>query len=548
MTSEDNRKTPNRKAAERANVPPPELLTMTPIPESGPQPPSGRQFSLSADDFDYDDADWYIMLRAHELGLDPHTTVTDVRAALKKRRELVSMAAAPVEIMANGPSPALARAESLAWPPGFAGAIARYLHSVSYSPIPEVSIIATLGLLAGVCGRAYRTFSGKDLALYLILVAKSGVGKDHIHEAIPLMLRLAKNMCAVYFCRAQDFASGEALHKEVLRGPGFLYLQGEFGRKLKRMSNPQDAPMQSFRTTMTNAFGKEYLEGKSYSRAEDSVLGVEWPALSFLGETTPGTYFECLNEDMMADGFLSRFLVVSYSGDRPLPNRTRDAAFPTNSTRYWSALVDHAVKYQPPINAPTAMLVQVGPGAAPLVEAFELQAIDNVNATDVEADRQVWSRAHLKMLKLASLLAVADNYIAPVVGAEHVRWAMSLVQLDIATFQSRQRNGDVGTGDDARERKVASVVRDYIVLKAIPPGYKVPPAMHKDGVVSRSYLMQRVQSLPMFKNHKLDVSKALDETLRSMCANGWLMECNKTTLQNEYGHAGKAFRVMGLPD
>jgi hypothetical protein len=65
--------------------------------------------------------------------------------------------------------------------------------------------------------------------------------------------------------------------------PGFLYLQGEFGRKLKRMSNPTDAPMQTFRTIMTNAFGKRHLEGKTYSNTDDSLHGVDWPALSFLG-------------------------------------------------------------------------------------------------------------------------------------------------------------------------------------------------------------------------------------------------------------------------
>lgn len=54
------------------------------------------------------------------------------------------------------------------------------------------------------------------------------------------------------FVRAQDFVSGEALHKEVLREPGFLALQGGFGRKLKRMSNPTDTSMQLLRTVMTN--------------------------------------------------------------------------------------------------------------------------------------------------------------------------------------------------------------------------------------------------------------------------------------------------------
>lgn len=209
---------------------------------------------------------------------------------------------------ANNPS---AADDDLQWPPGRAGVFARFIFDRSYSPVREVAVVATLGLLAGVCGRAYRTYTGKDLALYLILVARSGIGKDSTHEGIPMMLKLAMVPMAERFVRAQDYVSGEALHKDLLREPGFLALQGEFGRKLKRMSNPMDTPMQNLRTVMTNAYGKQFLEGKSYSNADNSLDGVDWPSLSFLGETTPTTFLECLTPDMMGDVFMSRFLTIT---------------------------------------------------------------------------------------------------------------------------------------------------------------------------------------------------------------------------------------------
>ena len=172
--------------------------------------------------------------------------------------EAVAPYAVPAPAIATGQLPA----GSLQWPPGRAGVFARFIFNGSYSPVREVAVVATLGLLAGVCGRAYRTYTGKDLALYLILVAKSGIGKDSTHEGIPAMLKLANVPMADRFVRAQDYVSGEALHKDLLREPGFLALQGEFGRKLKRMSNPTDTPMQNLRTVLTNAYGKQFLEGK----------------------------------------------------------------------------------------------------------------------------------------------------------------------------------------------------------------------------------------------------------------------------------------------
>jgi hypothetical protein len=523
---------PNRETAERTQRPAARSLIQT--MSNTPRAVCIKQAAETADDID-----WATFSVPRNLQID--TTAILVAA------DRVASRARAAQPIPRTPSVRTDSADAVPWPPGAAGEIARFMHRTSYSPIAEVSITAVLGLLAGVCGRAYRTPTDKDLALYLILVAKSGVGKDHLHEAIPMMLRLSEAPLAEGFCRAQDFVSGEALHKEVLREPGFLYLQGEFGRKLKRMSNPQDTPMQSFRTTMLNAYGKRYMEGKSYSRAEDSLIGVEWPALSFLGETTPGTFLECLTEDMMADGFLSRFLVISYGGDRPMPNRDRSHELAPQTLRLWRDLVDHALRYQLPINAPLGKVVQQDEAAAAMLDGFEVTCIHSVNATDQESERQVWSRAHLKAQKVASLLAVADHHLNPTITAAHADWAIALVLRDVEVFQSRYRSGDVGLGDDARVRKLASIIRSYITAKKVPDSYKVPPKLHEDGLVPRAYLQIRTGSLPSFTNHRQGQSQALESVLRTFVANGYLMDAKQDKIVEMYGYHGKTYRVLDLP-
>lgn len=433
----------------------------------------------------------------------------------------------------------------LGWPPGRMGVFARFLHDTSYLPIREVAIAAVLGLMAGVCGRAYRTHTGKDLALYLILVAKSGVGKDAMHDGIPMMLELANEPLARGFLRADDFASGEALHKALLKEPGFLYLQGEFGRKLKRMANPTDAPMQTFRTTMTNAFGKQHLEGKAYSNADNSLDGVDWPALSFLGETTPTAFLECLTPDMMHDGFLSRFLVVSYTGGQPSPNRARHATLSQSDLVAWRDLVGHTSKHLFTIDAPEALSAIPDATAAAALEQFDDECRQRLNATDDEAERPIWTRAHLKALKIASLLAVADNYLAPVIRKEHVEWALQLIQRDIEAFQANQRNGDIGSGDDTRQRKLLAFIREYLT-KPVPDSYRVPSQMSKDGFVARKYLQVRSASLPAFCNHKLGATKAMEEALRSLVLNGNMMIVKKDKMVEMYNFHGEAYRVLEL--
>lgn len=443
--------------------------------------------SVRDDDFHVDDGDTdWLTYRVTQIGFDCSKLLEEADAVmLRAQAAQLPPPSVPQGVQGGaGRPPAVAEAAGrmLHWPPGRAGRFAQLIYQRSYSPVREVAIAATLGLLAGVCGRAYRTYTEKDLALYIILVARSGIGKDSTHEGIPMMLDLAGIPLADRFVRAQDFVSGEALHKELLREPGFLALQGEFGRKLKRMSNPTDTPMQSLRTVMTNAYGKRFLEGKSYSNADNSLLGVDWPALSFLGETTPATFLECLTPDMMADGFLSRFLCLTYEGHRPPPNRKRDAALRDDDHAVWRNLLSVMIPYQSPINIPATYTVLPYDDARAALEGFELDCIANLNATDDESERQVWSRAHLKALKVASLLAVADNPFSPFVRVEHVEWALSLVQADIGMFQSRKRSGDIGTDDNAREHKLLAFMREYL-SKPVSAGYKLPDDMRQNSII-----------------------------------------------------------------
>jgi hypothetical protein len=431
-------------------------------------------------------------------------------------------------------------------PPGFAGQLAEIIYQGSYAPVPEVAVAAAIALLAGICGRAYRTHTDKDLALYMILVARSGIGKDGIHSGIPKLLHAANSINADRFVRKTDFVSGPALHKELLRAPGFLNLQGEFGRKLKGMADSRNAPMQALRTVMTDAYAKEFLEGKGYSDAAESLGGVTWPALSFLGETTPGTFLESLTDDMMEDGFMSRFLTIWHDGIRLPPNEEHAIRLTTEQAAYWKALVQHAVAYQLPINMPPPK--QVGfkdQDAYDKLKRFELDCIDLINGSSEEADRQTYNRAHLKALKLAGLLAVADSYAQPQIDICHGAWALNLVRADMNAFRRRKAAGLVGNSDHAREHLVRSWLEDYLVRGA-PDGYRIPSTMRLAGIVPRVYLQRRTSGVAAFGNHRNGPTAALDQTIKSLIECGNLADAAKDRVAEQFRYSGRCFRVLSV--
>lgn len=436
--------------------------------------------------------------------------------------------------------------EQYSWPPGFAGQLATFIYYSSYLPVREVAIAATLGLLAGVCGRAF-TISGKSPSLYIILVARSGIGKDGMHEGIHKLIELAAVPMAEKFINASHFASGPALHKAILMQPGFLNLQGEFGRTLKRMANPRDTPMQDLRTVMTNAFGKKYLDGKSYSDSEKTLPGVAWPALSFLGETTPGTFYEALTPDMLADGFMSRFLIIAHNGNRPKPNEERSFELEPEELVRWQAIIKRAIPYQQTINAPQPIKVDATYDAIEKLYFFEIECGEAVNsAGGDEARRQMWNRAHLKAVQIAALLAIADNEISPKISLVQATWAIIAVRNDINVFTTRLKSGDIGIDDHSRETKLLSLMMKY-VKEPPAPSYRIPLEMRQKGVIPRRYFQQNVSQVNAFCTHKLGTAVALDLTIRSMIDNGYLMEVPKHKVFPEWGAQGRCYYITSLP-
>lgn len=153
----------------------------------------------------------------------------------------------------------------------------------------------------------------------------------------------------------------------------------------------------------------------------------------------------------------------------------------------------------------------------------------------------------MNALKVATLLAVADSYgtTEPVVTAAHADWAIALIMRNIANMQTRLDGGDVGEGDGARERKLAAVLRHYM-LHPLAASYKIPEAMRQASIVPVSYLLNRTAQHAAFYTHKLGSNWALRDALRSMVEAGYLMEVKKDATIEFYSYHGQAYRVLRL--
>lgn len=438
------------------------------------------------------------------------------------------------------------------YPPGIVGSLARWFYSISPRPVKEVAIVSALAVMSGVYGRAYN-ISGSGLNLYIVLVARSAIGKEAIHSNISKLTHtMLNNGVASFssFIDFNDYASGPALMKACAGSASgsFLNIAGEWGRKMRRMgSDYSEGAMATLRTVMTNLYQKSsvgtIVGGIGYSDKDKNVSSVNGVAYSMIGETTPETFYESLTNTMMQDGFMSRFLIVSYSGYRPELNENISHEIPEDVC---NTLINGVQKV---MSCPVGQSYEVNiePNARTALSDFDKECDKQINATDDESYRQMWNRAHLKALKLSALIAVADNPIRPLVTIEHVKWALRLIKMDIRTMTNKLASGDVGDGDIARELKVLDVCRNYLTTP-LPPGYRVPDSLRKAAVIPRKVIVAKTQRTNSFINHKLGAIRALDMTLQSLCDSGYIIEVPKDRIKEEWQGNGKLFRIVNLPE
>lgn len=429
------------------------------------------------------------------------------------------------------------------WPPGLTGEIARFIYSSSMRPIKEVAVVTALGFLSGVCGKAwYIPQSG--LNGYYILIAPSGIGKEAMNTGISIITsQLSQQIPASgSFVCMDKFASGPALRKHFAKNQSFVNLHGEIGKMIKRMAtDPAGGPMATFRADLTDIYQKSgpssRVSGVAYSNGEQNTQTTVGVAFSLMGETTPGQFFESLTKDMMEDGFLSRFHIIMYDGDRPPLNKNPIVEMSPNLFESVAVLVTQALtlnsRYQ-------NMFVPFDEQAEQVSDDFNDLCDVNINKTKDEAIRQAWNRAHLKMIRLAALLAVADNCLSPVVRLNHVLWAKQFVEHGLNLMLTQWKNGAIGVDDETRNLSMCHLLNTY--LKDL---YR--PVKRMDlrnlGIITKSDLVTLSRGQACFYKHRLGHMAGLNNTINDFVSMGMLVPVNDQK-KHELKFSGQGWYIM----
>lgn len=452
-------------------------------------------------------------------------------------------------------TPSLAH-ETEGFPPGLIGEVAAYIHEQAPYPNKTIALAGAIGFLSGLAGRAYNTHTGAGLNQYLLVLASTGAGKEAIADGISkLMLSAQVSVPAITgFKGPAHFASAQGMLKALATSPCFVSIIGEFGLKFRALASPKASPNDvALKAALLDLFGKsgqgKLLDPMAYSDTTKNTATIESPALSIIGESTPESFFEAIDDGVIADGLLPRFLVFLAIQKRPYLNKNAIASPPPPLVKAVVDLADICLRYA---HTRQATIVGIDAEAADTFNRFERWTTDQINQGNSEASRQLWNRANLKAQKLASLCAVGINPLAPSVVNAEAMWATNLVAAQTHYLLGRFAAGDIGEvgGNETRQLDdLTRVIREYLVngfevaSKYLRGNEQTLREMYCKQVFPLSYLQRRLFGLAAFKNDRIGATKAIDRAINSMLLGDYIREMSPKQMFETFGIMPRSFVV-----
>lgn len=442
--------------------------------------------------------------------------------------------------------------QELTLPPGLVGEIAQFIYAASPRPVKEVSLIAALGLMAGICGRSYN-ISKTGLNQYLMLLAPSGTGKEAIASGIDKLMSQVKMTVpsAMGFVGPGRMASGQALNKSLSSAdvPSFLSIVGEFGLTMQRLAHPRatqgDLALKDMILDLYNKSGNgQLLKSTIYSDRQNNTKTIASPALTLIGESTPETLYGALDENLVSDGLLPRFTILEYVGKRPRLSDTFHTAEPTfDLVQRIAKLCDASLQ----LNTHNAAIdVKMTDDAKSFFRWINEYCDDEYDKVNQDALKSLWSRGYVKVLKLAALIAVGVNHEMPTIKLEHAKWAFNLIDNDIKALIERFNDGTIGSGTEEGQQ-IEAMVNAFKVYISVPfeavEKYKVDQRLHHDKVIPYTYLQRKLVSMACYRHDRLTSTLAIKRAIDTLLERGDIVEAPKTQISQKYGLNGRCFMI-----
>lgn len=438
-------------------------------------------------------------------------------------------------------------------PPGLLGELTCFIHAAAPRPVWEIALAGAIGLMAGITGRAYNV-SNTGLNQYILLLAKTGMGKEGMASGIDKLMNAVRFQVptANDFIGPSYISSGQALVKYVhKRSQCFVSILGEFGIRLQNMSSPMANPHEKMlKQILLELYQKSsktsVYRASIHADLEKNTEVTQAPAFSLLGESTPFTFYQALNEEMISEGLLPRFLIIEYNGFRPDLNEGHELVQPSNALlSSFSTLLANCSSL---MHSKKFVDVQLNPAAAELANKFDKYATARINETSNEVTLNLWNRAHLKAIKLSALAAIGLNIFNPTIDYDNLDWSIKLIVDDIEKLSARFSSGDVGqnTSETKQQSELVRIIKEFYTKDWDKISkYTDAKNLFDAKIVPYGYLNKRLSPLSAFRNDPIKQTLALKRAIQNLIDTGDMREIGKQDM-SRFNTSQRSFILTNL--
>jgi hypothetical protein len=492
----------------------------------------------------------HMISRAFDRALPP----VDITNATAQMQAILASANAPVEQYSKSAIPAAVGANPYGRPiPGLLGQIAYFVYAASPRPVTEIALAAAIGLMAGICGRAYNV-SGTGLNQYIMLLAGTGRGKESIHTGIRRLMTQVSAIgvggggcpAATEFLGPDDIASGQALIKYLTKtSRSFITVQGEFDLTLKSFTQKHaNAALLKLKQVLLKSYSRsgrgQVLEGTIYAESDKNTAPIFSPAFSLIGEGTPERFYNLLDEGMVGDGLIPRFTIIHYDGERVKRHKLhRQADPPDGLVRALASLCGQALMLNQSNN-----VIDVGyePAAEAFLDHYDEEVDRHINNAANGTIAEIWNRAHLKALKLAATVAVGVNPTQPIISLEHAQYAVDIVNYDTRRLVAKFETGDIGDSETRQVNDVRRVIRKLLERAPTP----AEQAMAGSGIVSKRSLQMKTANMASFRNYQWGATRALERVIQTLLDGGMIQQLGPMDTRALAPQGAKLYKVLDM--
>jgi hypothetical protein len=428
--------------------------------------------------------------------------------------------------------------------PGVLGELVTQINKTAYKTQPQFAVQTALALASVVMGRRYVAMPRQNFtSQYFMAVGESGCGKEFGKQVIETVL---KDCGLQSLLGPSGYTSESGVFSALAEKPCHISLMDELGATLRDAANGANTHRRESFTILIGLWGRLQGEftplGRSLlsqpkNQAENLRKSIECPAITVLGMSTPGKFYEAITDEAIEGGFISRLLIVQTNLHDVLPNWDAQRFVTPPSVKDWVTLLREPLPTEGNLAGidisyvrPVLREMMMSDEATKIYREYTIEAQMRQKELRKRGFGEMENRSAEKALRLAPCIEKSANALSEVIQGPAMQWAVDYVRFYTAqAVKATQEN--MSTSQFSKWCKHA--------LRALTSNADHHGLEYEKGLTAA----QIMNSSPTLRELK---PRDLADVLNSLGQKGEIEMVPKT--EGKRGRQREAFRLIRLAD